>query len=127
MQVLIYLARHAGDVVDKESVVQAIWEGAGVTNEVLTNAIWELRKAFGDDAKKPQYIQTIPKKGYRLIAPVSAGDRQSDETDQDASSVFMRIQEVARRHGIEFHVVGRMVEAGGRIHLQATIYSAQEN
>jgi serine/threonine-protein kinase len=72
MRVLVYLAEHAGEVVEKEKVVQEVWEGAFVTDEVLTNAIWELRKALGDDSKSAQFIQTIPRKGYRLIAPVAA-------------------------------------------------------
>jgi serine/threonine-protein kinase len=71
MQVLAYLAERAGTVVDKDSVIRDVWEGAFVTNEVLTNAIWELRRALGDDARSSVYIQTIPKRGYRLVAPVS--------------------------------------------------------
>jgi serine/threonine-protein kinase len=74
MQVLVHLAQHAGEVVLKESVVREVWEGAFVTDEVLTNAIWELRKALGDDPKNPQFIETIPRKGYRLVAPVAPLD-----------------------------------------------------
>lgn len=70
MQVLVYMADHAGEVVRKKKVVDAIWEGSTSTDEVLTNSIWELRKAVGDDAKSPRYIQTIPRKGYRLVANV---------------------------------------------------------
>ena len=70
MQVLVYLAQHAGEVVEKETVVKEVWEGAFVTDEVLTNAIWELRKALGDDSKSARFIQTVPRKGYRLIAAV---------------------------------------------------------
>jgi serine/threonine-protein kinase len=72
MQVLIYLAERAGDVVDKESVIHDVWEGAFVSNEVLTNAVWELRRALGDDARSSVFIQTIPKRGYRLVSPVSS-------------------------------------------------------
>jgi TolB-like protein len=75
MQVLAYLAEHAGDVVTKEQLVQDVWEGAFVTDEALTYAVHELRKALGDDAKKPQFIETVPKKGYRLVAPVSFEDK----------------------------------------------------
>ncbi|HEY7699986.1 MAG TPA: winged helix-turn-helix domain-containing protein, partial [Vicinamibacteria bacterium] len=70
MQVLVYLAERAGEVVDKDSVIQDVWEGAFVTNEVLTNAVWELRRALGDDARSSVFIQTIPKRGYRLVSPV---------------------------------------------------------
>lgn len=70
MQVLALLAQRAGDVVQKEEILEDVWDGTYVSDEVLPNAIWELRKALGDDAKKPRFIQTLPKKGYRLIAPV---------------------------------------------------------
>lgn len=70
MQVLALLAQHAGDVVQKQEILEDVWDGTYVSDEVLPNAIWELRKALGDDAKKPRFIQTLPKKGYRLIAPV---------------------------------------------------------
>ena len=70
MQVLVYLAEHAGDVMPKERIMQAVWAGTFVTDDVLTRAISELRKACADDPHEPCFIQTIPKGGYRLIAPV---------------------------------------------------------
>ena len=71
MEVLVCLAKQAGEVVAKEQLMQAVWADTFVTDEVLTNSIWELRKAFHDDAKNPKVIQTVFKKGYRLIASVS--------------------------------------------------------
>ena len=70
MQVLVYLAEHTGDVMPKERIIQAVWADTFVTDDVLTRAISELRKAFEDDPHEPRFIQTIPKGGYRLIAPV---------------------------------------------------------
>ena len=71
MQVLVLLAAHAGQVVAKERLIRTVWPDAFVTDDVLTRAISELRRVFGDDAKEPRFIQTIPKSGYRLIAAVS--------------------------------------------------------
>jgi DNA-binding winged helix-turn-helix (wHTH) protein/tetratricopeptide (TPR) repeat protein/TolB-like protein len=71
MQVLAFLAERAGRVVSKQEILAEVWKGTFVSEEVLPNAIWELRKALGDDAKRPRYIQTLPKKGYRLIARVA--------------------------------------------------------
>ena len=71
MEVLVYLAAHAGKVLPKSKIIEEIWSGSFVTEEVLTNSIWELRKALGDDAKNPTYIQTVPRRGYRLIATVT--------------------------------------------------------
>lgn len=70
MEVLVHLAAHPQEVLDKQAIIEAVWGEAFVTDEVLTHAVWELRKALGDDARRPRYIQTIPKRGYRLIAPV---------------------------------------------------------
>ena len=72
MQVLVLLAAHAGEVVAKERLMRTVWPDAFVTDDVLTRAISELRRVFGDDAKESRFIQTIPKSGYRLIAPVSS-------------------------------------------------------
>jgi DNA-binding winged helix-turn-helix (wHTH) protein len=71
MEVLVYLADHAGEVVSKESLLQALWGDTFVNENALTRCISELRKAFNDDAEEPRVIQTIAKRGYRLIAPVS--------------------------------------------------------
>ncbi len=71
IQVLECLADHAGEVLPKERIIRAVWPGTFVSDGILTYSIAELRKAFGDDAKNPRVIQTIPRKGYRLIAPVA--------------------------------------------------------
>ena len=70
LEVLVCLANHPGEVLPKDKIIPAVWPGTYVTDEVLTYSISELRKAFGDDARNPHIIQTIPRKGYRLIAPV---------------------------------------------------------
>ncbi len=81
MEVLVYLARHANDLLPKEKIIRAVWPDTFVTDEVLTNAISELRKAFGDDAKNPTYIRTLPRRGYRLIAPVTGLAGTASEAD----------------------------------------------
>jgi adenylate cyclase len=70
IEVLVFLAAHPGEVLSKETILGAVWPGTFVSDDVLTYSISELRKALGDDAKNPRYIQTIARKGYRLIAPV---------------------------------------------------------
>lgn len=76
MRVLVYLAERAGEDVGREEILRALWDGAPVQGEVLTNAIWELRKAFGDDPREPDFIQTVSRKGYRLVAPVDRRERR---------------------------------------------------
>jgi len=69
---LLYLATHAGEPVSRVALLEALWPGMVVSDEALTNAVNKLRRAFGDDRANPQVIETIPKAGYRLIAPVQS-------------------------------------------------------
>lgn len=74
MDVLVYLAAHPERVVSKEELIEAVWGGSFVEEGALSQAVHSLRKALGDDARQPRYIQTIPKRGYRLVAPVVLGE-----------------------------------------------------
>jgi len=74
MRVLLRLAERPGEVVTKEDLFRDVWDGAYVTEDVLTRAVGELRRLFGDEAGKPRVIETIRKSGYRLIAPVLPAD-----------------------------------------------------
>ncbi|HEV8500466.1 MAG TPA: winged helix-turn-helix domain-containing protein [Casimicrobiaceae bacterium] len=71
MSVLVQLAERAGEVVSREALLAAAWPGVVVGDDSLTQVVIKLRKALGDVAQKPAYIQTISKRGYRLVAPVS--------------------------------------------------------
>ena len=85
MEVLLAMARRPGEVLPKQELIDAVWGEAFVSDEVLTHAIWDLRRAFGDNASDPEFIQTIPKKGYRLIAPVKPmGRPRRRATDREA-------------------------------------------
>ncbi len=72
MEVLVFLAGKPGEVLSRQDFHEAIWPDTYVGNEVLTYSISELRHALEDDAKNPKIIQTIPRRGYRLIAPVAS-------------------------------------------------------
>lgn len=70
MDVLIFLAKHPGEVVSKDEIIAAVWARRFMAESVLTRSIAELRRSLGDSAVKPQFIETITKRGYRLVAPV---------------------------------------------------------
>ena len=72
MEVLLCLAKHPGETLSKEQLFQAVWPKTIVTEDVLKHCIAELRRAFNDNAREPRTIETISKRGYRLIAPVTA-------------------------------------------------------
>ncbi len=101
MLVLVCLAEHAGQMVPKERLFHAAWPDTAVGDDVLTRAISELRRLFDDDPKQSRVIETIPKAGYRLIAPVTplptdaAGEtaspsRQPPGTENKATGLFRR-------------------------------------
>ena len=71
MEVLVCLAQHPGEPILKETLLKTVWPDTFVTDDVLTRSISELRRAFEDDARESTVIQTIPKRGYRLLAPVT--------------------------------------------------------
>ena len=75
MQVLAVLVERRGETVTREELFERVWEGRRVTDEVLTVTVSALRKALGDSARSPRYVQTVPGRGYRLIAPVDRPSR----------------------------------------------------
>jgi len=72
MDVLVLLARRAGEVVSHAGPPRAVWQTEFVSYNTLAVRVSELREALGDDARNPRYIETIHKRGYRLIAEVSS-------------------------------------------------------
>ena len=70
MAVLACLAACPGEPVPRETFMNVVWADVVVTDDALTRCIVELRKIFGDNARQPQVIETIPRVGYRLIVPV---------------------------------------------------------
>ena len=70
IDLLVFLASRRGQVVSKEEIFQAVWPGQFVAESGLARCISQLRDVFGDDPRKPQFIETIPTRGYRLLAPV---------------------------------------------------------
>jgi DNA-binding winged helix-turn-helix (wHTH) protein/Tfp pilus assembly protein PilF len=71
VRLLGYLARNAGRIVAKEELIDSVWDGAFVTDHALWRAISRLREALEDDPRAPRVLETLPRRGYRLIAAVS--------------------------------------------------------
>jgi Tol biopolymer transport system component/DNA-binding winged helix-turn-helix (wHTH) protein len=66
--VLLFLIEHQGRLVEKRELLEGVWGESFVTDNSLTRSIKEIRRALGDSAEEPRYIETIPKRGYRFIA-----------------------------------------------------------
>ena len=77
MDLLVYLAKRSGEVVPKEEILKAVWAGAAVSDDALTRCVAEIRHAVHDTAHQPVFLETIPKRGYRILPPV-AWDSGSD-------------------------------------------------
>lgn len=101
MQVLVRLADRPGEVVRKEELIGAVWSDTFVTDDVLTRSIFELRKVFEDDPRQPQFIETIPRSGYRLVASVSQASTVEEKTHvgrQSSSDAPEEDSRINRRH-----------------------------
>jgi len=87
LQVLAALLKHAGDVVTREELRAEIWTTDTFVDfdHSLHNAIARLREVLGDSAERPRYIETLPRRGYRFIAPVEAGDPSVASGDADSA------------------------------------------
>jgi Tol biopolymer transport system component/DNA-binding winged helix-turn-helix (wHTH) protein len=84
-RILVFLLEHAGELVTREDLQRALWSSGTFVDfdHGLNTAVMKLREALGDSADKPLYIETVPKRGYRFIAPVL---REKDETPQPESA-----------------------------------------
>jgi DNA-binding winged helix-turn-helix (wHTH) protein/tetratricopeptide (TPR) repeat protein len=72
IDLLLYLVARPSTLVTKDELFTALWPDVAVTDNALTQAVSELRQALGDEASNPQYIQTVARRGYRFVAPVTA-------------------------------------------------------
>jgi len=82
--VLAYLVEHAGRVVTQDEILEALWSETYVNPEVLRKYIQELRKTLGDRPDNPEFIETLPKRGYRFVASV-IDESAAEPTDSPTS------------------------------------------
>jgi DNA-binding winged helix-turn-helix (wHTH) protein len=73
VEILAYLAAHPGETITKEALLDKFWADVNVTENTLTRAIADIRKALADDAGEPAFIQTVSRRGYRFVADVKRG------------------------------------------------------
>src|SRR5687768_13685400 len=90
-ETLLVLVQHGVQVVEKEQLLKEVWPDSFVEEGSLSRNIHELRKALGDDSSEPRYIETIPKRGYRFLAPLkvcvlNAGQFEGSEAPAEAKA-----------------------------------------
>jgi TolB-like protein/DNA-binding winged helix-turn-helix (wHTH) protein len=72
LRLLLCLARNAGEVVSIDDLLTEVWQGVVVSPDSVYQAVTSLRRLLGDDPKRPTYIATVPRRGYRMIATVTS-------------------------------------------------------
>jgi DNA-binding winged helix-turn-helix (wHTH) protein len=87
MQLLLYLAARAGRVIDVQQLLDAVWSNVVVTQGSVYQAIAELRRILGDDREHPSYIENLPRRGYRRIAPVVPWNAGNSAAPSDSTAV----------------------------------------
>ena len=70
-RLLQFLIENRDRAVSKDEIFQAVWPDVTVTDNALTRAVAQVRKALDDDPKEPRYIETVPTVGYRFLAAVT--------------------------------------------------------
>ena len=115
-ELLVCLAERPGELASREHLVDGVWQTEFVTVSALTHLVAELRRALGDDAEDPRYVETIPRRGYRLIAEVAPAGPTPDRTS-DAALRFLLVDpegvEIALGEGE--NVIGRSPDATVRV------------
>ncbi len=87
MRLLVCLAERAGQVVSIDDLLTQGWPGVAVSPDSVYQAVTSLRRQLGDDPKQPAYIATVPRLGYRMVAPVQPwSDQQQGGTQQNSGA-----------------------------------------
>ncbi|MFO1306231.1 MAG: winged helix-turn-helix domain-containing protein [Burkholderiales bacterium] len=119
MQVLLQLAQGAGGVVSRDQLLDAVWPGVVVGDEALTQAIIKLRRALGDDPRAPTYVETIAKRGYRLVAPVRRDTTRplehASQPPADASTSPAPVPARSGGHRIAIGAIGALLVAAAAV------------
>ncbi|WP_374274213.1 transcriptional regulator [Brevundimonas sp.] len=89
LDALILLVAEQGRLVTKARFMSEVWNGVPVTDEALTQCVRTLRKALGDEAGRASFIQTVPRHGYRFIAPIEPAEATPPAADRIATPPMM--------------------------------------
>ena len=105
MEVLVYFASRPNEVITRDELERDVWHGALVGYDAITNTIIKLRKALNDNARKPSFIVTVPKKGYQLIAAIRY---QEDDTAANSSPPVLKESLAINRRSPQYFFIRRI-------------------
>ena len=83
---LVFLCQNSQRVISKDELMEQVWTGTLVTENAISRTLVKVRKALADDPKNPQYIITVPRKGYRMVANFVASDTVSNQPESLVST-----------------------------------------
>jgi DNA-binding winged helix-turn-helix (wHTH) protein len=89
LELLILLCTAQGETLSKEKLINTLWPDTIVGPDSLANTMARLRKALNDDAKNPQFIQTVQRKGYRWLQPVLLTEQPSSQLRKKITATFL--------------------------------------
>ena len=116
MEVLVHLACHGPNLVTRQQLIDGVWDGSFITDNTLTHSIAELRRALQDDAVRPIYIETIHRRGYRLLERVTDLDGRPPMGTTKPS----RFRVLVDKHYVQLmegeNLIGRLPEASLCVH-----------
>ena len=113
MDLLLCLLRNHGDVVERDALLDEVWQGRAQSDEPLNKCIAEIRRQFGDERASPSYIETIPKRGYRLIAdyrPIGGIPNDDSAPQVSSRTSWLRYLAVAAVGGVAIFLAARIID-----------------
>ena len=111
MDVLVCLAERAGEVLTRQEIVDRVWATEFISDNTLTHAVSELRDALGDEARNPSFIETIHRRGYRLIAEVIRVEEGSSPIRAGPPPLMLQTSEGDYPLVQGLNVIGRSVDS----------------
>ena len=130
MDLLVCLSSKAGEVIAREELESKVWVGMVVGYDALSSAMIKLRKAFHEDSKHPLIIQTVSKRGYRLIAEVKPVNSTTEIVDIHPFKLIEIINNKSLRVGILIVFVMVLIGAiysGSRLNIQSPLASSENS
>jgi DNA-binding winged helix-turn-helix (wHTH) protein len=115
MSLLVALARHPGEVLGTQTILDAVWPDVVVGDASVSVLVAELRAALEDDPASPRFVETIPRRGYRLIAPVSHFTADTSIRDRDGLRVWLLGKDLEAALEEGENLIGRSPDASVRI------------
>jgi len=99
---LVFLCQNSHRVISKDELMEQVWTGTLVTENAISRTLVKVRKALADDPKNPQFIITVPRKGYRMVADFvtsETANNQPKKLEKDSNNLDENLHDLAEKNG----------------------------